>query len=296
MEGTSQIADHRECWPAFREYWASGRPKLTSDVVAAARGLLDGGASEVVVMDAHGLGWSNVLLDGLPAGAAPPDHHTWSEGFDAMFQVGFHARGGSRGFVSHTMVPGLGVAVDSVPATESHIWAWLMGVPLIGVVGDSVLGEQLGGSLASTPFLAVKHSSSRSHTIPVHQSEAESADAIRSFARSCAAAEPGAPPALPPRFQVEFTLDPELAKYVERRDGLEPTGPGTFVLDASDWARDAQPALQDAMGAALQPLLRAYGDLDLPDEISLQEADPRSLDRLQRYFTDWVHQAAVSDR
>jgi hypothetical protein len=75
--------------------------------------------------------WPNVLWDELPEPVAPTDNNAWSEGFDALFQIGFHARAGTaNGFVGHTMVPGLRVAVDGAPVTECQIWAWLAGLPL----------------------------------------------------------------------------------------------------------------------------------------------------------------------
>jgi D-aminopeptidase len=87
MEGMSRIADHRECWPEFPPYWQTGRRTFTGEVVAAATGLLHGGASAVLVVNGHGLGWPNVLWDELPERVAPADNNTWSEGFDAMFQA-----------------------------------------------------------------------------------------------------------------------------------------------------------------------------------------------------------------
>lgn len=87
--------------------------------------------------------------------------------FDALFQVGFHARAGTpNGFVSHTMVPGLRVAGDGAPVTESHIWARLAGLPVLGIAGDAALGGQLDGILRGTPFLAVKRSVSRTENTP----------------------------------------------------------------------------------------------------------------------------------
>jgi D-amino peptidase len=72
MEGMSRIADHRECWPEFPPYWQTGRRTFTGEVVAAATGLLHGGASAVLVVNGHGLGWPNVLWDELPERVAPP--------------------------------------------------------------------------------------------------------------------------------------------------------------------------------------------------------------------------------
>ena len=34
MEGTSHITDLREPFPTYREYWDTGRAKLTDDIVA----------------------------------------------------------------------------------------------------------------------------------------------------------------------------------------------------------------------------------------------------------------------
>ena len=93
--------------------------------------------------------------DELPERVAPADNNAWSEGVDAMFQVGFHARAGTaNGFFSHTMVPGLRVAVDGAPVTECHIWARLAGLPVLGIAGDAALGaDSWTGSLEERPSL-----------------------------------------------------------------------------------------------------------------------------------------------
>jgi D-amino peptidase len=101
MEGTSHIGDFRELCPIFPEYWDIGRAKLTNDVAAAARGLLAGGATEVVVMNHHGAGeveWPNVVPEDLPDGVTIVewDKLAMRSEVDAMFQVGAHARGGRR--------------------------------------------------------------------------------------------------------------------------------------------------------------------------------------------------------
>ena len=38
MEGISGVTDHRPCWPAFPEYWETGRLAFTDEVVSAATG------------------------------------------------------------------------------------------------------------------------------------------------------------------------------------------------------------------------------------------------------------------
>src|SRR5690606_36348663 len=145
MEGISWIDDYRQCWPIYPEYWQTGRATMTADVAAAARGLLDGGASEVLVVNGHGFGYPNILEADLPAGARLLEEDEVnpmlrSGEFDATLQVGRHARCGTKhGFMSHTQTPDFRVAIDGAPITESHINAWRANRPLLGVIGDAAL-------------------------------------------------------------------------------------------------------------------------------------------------------------
>src|SRR4029077_2803238 len=115
MEGASQLRGVREIFGCFPEYWKTGKPRLEADVAAACEGLLAGGASEVVVTDNHGGNTINVEASSRPRGARL---ETWEaydltdHGVDAMFQVGYHARAGVDGFLSHTYVPELRLRVD----------------------------------------------------------------------------------------------------------------------------------------------------------------------------------------
>ena len=288
MEGMSRVVDHRQCWPAFEEYWAVGRRAFTDDVVAAATGLVDGGLNEVFVVNAHGLGWPNILWDQLPDGAAPADDQAAAKGFDAAFHVGFHARAGTPGaFMSHTMVPGLKVAADGALLTECHIWAWLDELPLLGVAGDAALGDQLDGFLAGTPFLAVKHATGRGTAAPIHPDHSASLEALTEFARAIARS-PVEPLRLPKEFTFEVALLPHLADQAEGQAGLTRRSPEVLGKRAEVFARDAYPALQAAMGAALQPLFAAQGDLDLSSEAAVQRQDPDALTRCRDYFEDWA--------
>ena len=288
MEGMSGVTDHRQCWPAFAEYWETGRRAFTDEVVAAATGLLHGGAERVFVVNGHGLGWPNLLWSDLPERVGPADEESWSEGFDAMFQVGFHARAGTDdGFISHTMVPGLSVFADGSPLTESHIWAWLQELPVLGVSGDNALGRQLDGILEGTPFLAVKHSSNRSETVPVHADPAKRLAALSAFAAE-SASRPARPIALPERFTFEVSLDPELATEAEGAQGLTAAAPGLLSKSAQQWSRDAQPALDAAMHAALRPLLTAQDELELDTQDAMESADPVHLERFRSFFAEWV--------
>src|SRR3954453_18430178 len=97
MEGVSGLSHAREIVAACPEYWETGRPAYEAEVAAACEGLLAGGATEVIVLDNHASGNpANVGADALPAGARLETWNVWDlpeRGIDAMFQVGYHARG-----------------------------------------------------------------------------------------------------------------------------------------------------------------------------------------------------------
>lgn len=290
MEGMAQVTDHRECWPVFPHYWHTGRRKFTADVVAASAGLLAGGATEVVVVNGHGLGWPNLLVEELPGRVMLAEHDASRRGFDALFQVGFHSRCGTAdGFVSHTFVPNFRVAVDDAPVTESHAIAWRVGVPLLGITGDAALGAQLDGTLEGTPFLPVKRSASRVATTPLYATAEASNEAIYHYARRCALDwRHRRAPALPPRFTMAISLDPDLADLAVGRHGLARTSPAVLTLEASAWGTEADPAAGAAMGAALRPLFEAQGDLDLSSEAAMRRQDPACLERFRHYFVSWM--------
>ncbi len=195
MEGASQLRSVREIFACFPEYWATGRPRLEADVAATCEGLLAGGADEVVVLDNHGGNRVNVTPGSLPAGARLEPWHAFdlgAHGVDAMFHVGYHARGGVDGFLSHTYVPGLRLRLDDELISEGHARAWALDAPLLGIVGNDRHLETLG-SLAATPYLVVQHSHGRGEMSPVYDDPGEGLDAIRDFAERCARDAASAP-------------------------------------------------------------------------------------------------------
>ena len=290
MEGASWITDYREICPAFPEYWRTGRQRFTTDVVAAALGLLDGGATEVGVRDGHGFTWRNIISEQLPDRAALVGPSILPGEYDAAFQLGFHARCGTpNGFLAHTMAPGLAVALDGAPIAESHLSAFTRGVPLLGVVGDAALGRQLTGTLGGTPFLAVKGSTSKRDTVPVCADPAASAVAIRTFAARCAREwRERSTPAPPPRFRLEFSMAPELAARVAGKHGWELASPAVVRLEASDWAATAE-ARAAAVQAAAQSLFDAGGDFDVSSEASVARQPADKIERLRLYITDFAN-------
>src|SRR5581483_3555611 len=195
MEGASQLQSVREIWGCLPEYWETGRPRLEADVSAACRGLLDGGASEVIVLDNHGGNTVNVSPAPLPPGARLEtwrDYDLRGHGIEATFQVGYHPRGGVEGFLSHTYLPGLRLRVNGELISESHGRAWASGVPLLGIAGNDLHAQTIG-SLSSTPYLVTQRSVGRSAMEPLWSFD-EGLEAIRELAERCVRDAGSAPP------------------------------------------------------------------------------------------------------
>lgn len=303
MEGVSQIDDIRECWPIYSEYWCSGRQKMTADVAAAAQGLLDGGATEVGVVNGHGFGYPNLIARDLPDGArllddAEVNSALRGNAFDATMQVGRHARCGTKhGFMSHTQTPDFRVSIDGATITESHLNAWRANKPLLGIIGDAALEPELDGMLKGTPFMAVKHADSRTDVSPIHPSAEASTAAIRAFAAWCVVngAERQAPP-LPDRFIFAMCMNGDLAEHAVGQHGLMRTSQSVLVKSSTDWWVETEPALQAAMAASMLPWMAAWKGIDFSREEALAGQDPQRLERARRYVERWLERDEVNWR
>lgn len=170
MEGLSGQDDVSTAEPEEVEAYARGRRLLTDDVNAVIRGLFDGGAKAVTVLDGHGGGnrLIDVLVDELDPRAkiitqAPYDAYidpVKPGAFDAIVAVGMHAKSGSGGFWAHTYTYGTEIIFNGRAVSESEFIALAYGsvdIPLIFVSGDDVLGKSLQ-PLSWIEYVAVKKS------------------------------------------------------------------------------------------------------------------------------------------
>lgn len=290
MEGVSQLGQAREILACCREYWENGKPRLEADVSAACEGLLSGGASEVVVLDNHGSGNTfNVWAESLPDGARLEQWNVFDLGerVDAMFQVGYHARGGLDGFLSHTYVPGLRLRVADELISESHGRIWAAAVPLLGITGNDA-HERTLGSLAGTPFLVVQESLGRGAMRPVFGDPQDGLDAIREFSERCAR-EAGSAPVFPPPAGVPFAASmpngTQVAADMEA-GGWQRTGAVEFAFQLDGWS-DARDPLGVAMGAAIAPFLANWVS-DLSTATAAAEADQGKAQRLAGSIEAWA--------
>jgi len=293
MEGAAGIADMRECLAVCREYWGRGMGLLEADVTAAAEGLLAGGATEVVVLDNHGSGNpENVRAESLPAGARLETWNVFELGdhaVEAMFQVGYHARGGVEGFLSHTYVPGLRLRVGDELISESHGRIWAADVPLLGIVGND-LHERTLGSLAGTPFLVVQASSGRGGSRRVHTDAEETAAAIRDFAERTMRAAGSASRFEPPS-QTTFAASlPNGADTVEAMEagGWTRTGEVEFAVELTHWP-DARDPLAAAMNAAVAPFMPWWATVTSAE--ARDAADRETIGELERLLVAWAHES-----
>lgn len=132
------------------------------------RGAFEAGATEVVVADAHGT-MQNLLPDELDqrarlvAGAPRP--LSMVDSLDATFAavvfIGFHARAGAAGVMSHTYNGGVfaEVRIDGRAVGETELFANVareIGVPLALVTGDDRLAAELAVSLPNVRTAIVK--------------------------------------------------------------------------------------------------------------------------------------------
>lgn len=170
MEGLSGQDDIASAEPEEVDAYKKGRQLLTDDVNAVVRGLFEGGAQAVTVLDGHGGGnrTIDVLQEQLDARVqlikqAPFDAYidpVKAGAYDALVAVGMHPKNGSGGFWAHTYSYGIEIAFGGHAVSESEFLALAYGsadIPLIFVSGDDVLGDSLK-PLSWIEYVAVKKS------------------------------------------------------------------------------------------------------------------------------------------
>jgi D-amino peptidase len=172
MEGASGVT-----WPGDvdpgTEQWQRFRRMLTGDVNAAVAGLWAGGASDVLVNEAHDT-MRNILLEDLDTRARMlTGRHKrlgMMEGIDrdvdAVAFVGYHAAAGRNGVLAHTYMGNslTGFWIDGELASEGLLNALVAaeyGVPVILVTGDDQTCVDAKAYAPDARVVAVKECVSR---------------------------------------------------------------------------------------------------------------------------------------
>ncbi len=228
MEGVTGLVDAHDVQPGGRDY-ERGRVMMTEDVNAAVRGALAANrpaltgqvparqVTQVTVNDAHGP-MRNLLPDLLHPAAVlirgRPKPMGMLEGlsgdFDATVCIGYHARAGALGVLSHSFM-GHEIEdmwLDDRPAGEIglvHATAAALGAPVIALSGDDAACAEMTGWDPAVTTVAVKRARDRfaAELRPVTQARAAIeqsvtaavvADAVRADAVRADAAPAGSRP------------------------------------------------------------------------------------------------------
>ena len=162
MEGVTGVTHPQDVIPGRSQY-ERFRRFLTADVNAAIEGAARAGATEFLVNEAHD-GMRNILLEDLDDRAEliigsrkPLSMMQGFEGSDIAFFVGYHARAGMEGILSHTFSsPNVvtGVELNGEPCSEARMNAILAGLSNIPV--GLVTGDDLTCAEAESLYTGVK--------------------------------------------------------------------------------------------------------------------------------------------
>ncbi|MEV7686681.1 M55 family metallopeptidase [Streptomyces bungoensis] len=172
MEGITGLVDSDDVQPGGRDY-ERGRSMMAEDVNAAVRGALAAGASAALVNDAHGP-MRNLLPEALHPAArlvrGRPKQMGMLEGltgeYDAVVCVGYHARAGALGVLSHSFM-GHEIEdmwLDGRPVGEiglAHATAAALGVPVVALTGDDAACAEMTAWDASVVTVPVKYAHDR---------------------------------------------------------------------------------------------------------------------------------------
>ncbi len=170
-EGISGIVSGKEVNPGGPDYNVI-QHYITGDVNAAISGAVEAGAESIVVHDSHGLDFRNVLLEDLNPlaelirGQPVIFFEGLDESFDACFLIGYHARSGQPGILSHVLngYRLRDVRINGQSVGEGQISAALAGhygIPTVLVTGDDLVCKDMKNSLGDMETAIVKYSLSR---------------------------------------------------------------------------------------------------------------------------------------
>jgi D-amino peptidase len=170
MEGITGVVTGDQLGPTGWEY-SRFREFMTNEALAAVEAAKESGATEILVVDAHGNG-QNLLIERFPADVrivrSWPRPLMMMEGIDSTFAaaifVGYHsATTNPRGVRAHTISSGTFAALklNDAPMSESGINATIaghFGVPVVAISGDDAAVAELQQLVSGVEGAVVKRS------------------------------------------------------------------------------------------------------------------------------------------
>lgn len=152
MEGVTGILNHNDWVVPAGRFYDKGVRLLTLEVNAAVAGLYAGGATDVTVVDAHGVGGIDPeILDERVELARGRNHPVWPWGLDRTYAglafVGQHAKAGTpHSHITHTQGFNIiDLALNGISIGEygqMALCAMELGVPTILACGEKALAEE----------------------------------------------------------------------------------------------------------------------------------------------------------
>lgn len=267
MEGATGVTWTDDVAPGT-EQWQRFRRLFTGDVNAAIAGLRAGGATDILVNEAHS-SQRNLLLEDLdPTARLLTGRHkplSMMQGIQTevagVVFLGYHAGAGAEGVLAHTYLPNsiTGVWLDGVPASEGRLNAALAaeyGVPVILVTGDDRTCADAADYAPEARSVAVKECVSRYAAVCAPPSV--TAAQITSAARAAMAlAGSVAGQAGTHRIEVEFDAT-HLAAAAAVVPTVELIAPRRVCFDAATMT-DAMQAFKIVTAIASGAIEGAYG-------------------------------------
>jgi D-amino peptidase len=247
MEGVAGVVDWSQCRGPATEYEAARR-LLVSEVNAAIDGAFDGGATEVLVNDSHGL-MANLPPDELDprveylSGKHKPLYmmQGLDDSFGAVLFVGYHGSIGTNGVLSHTYNPRAvyGARLNEQVVGEAGINSLVAvahGVPIALVTGDDVTIAETTALIPDVEGVVVKEAISRFSAKNLSPTQAR--EAIRKGARQAtvkAAGKQLAPPPIDQPYSLDVDwLTADMAEMATWVGGVERTGERTVTISSDD--------------------------------------------------------------
>ncbi|HKR70737.1 MAG TPA: M55 family metallopeptidase [Streptosporangiaceae bacterium] len=243
MEGATGVT-----WPADvepgTEQWQRCRRMFTSDVNAAVAGCYEGGATSILINEAHAT-MRNLLLEELdPRAVMLTGRHkdlSMVEGIqhndvDGVAFVGYHAAAGAEGVLAHTYLANsiTAIVLNGERASEGLLNSYVAaeyGVPIVLVTGDDRTCADAKGYAPGVPAVAVKDCVSR--YAAVCRPPEVTAEAIRSGARDGMKLAGRVAPASEVQFSVEIEVDAaQLAQSAAIVPTVRRTGDRTVAFES----------------------------------------------------------------
>lgn len=249
MEGVSGIFDtDLQCLPNACPRWAEAHQLQTGEVNAAVDGLMEGGATEVVVWDGHDGSRSLSALDIHPkcrllTGEPVSPTLDLDRSYRAMLFIGQHAMAGAKKGILNHSYSSLGVQnmwINNRRAGEIGarvMLAGTFGIPVIMLSGDTAACKELRALVPNAECAEVKSGASRGAGYMLPHPAA--CALIRQTARRAMARISEIQPYAvsgPAEVRVEFTT--RGVRQFRPRDGVEQLGERTWAFRGKD-LRDA---------------------------------------------------------